>query len=159
MSEEFNERSNDIDSAIDNTYQMTNNVNLSLKRRRSTSSYVDSTLQNSYSQMNSYAIKDECSAFSEYVEAILRKFDDKRRSFVIHQISQVIFEAEVQMYNTSDSDQNGIVTNGDFQSTTHLEPSLLRRNYKKVRSIRSNSLPNELSDRSGVRLQPNLFQD
>lgn len=110
-SEEFTERSSDFES----TYQMTNNVNLSRKRMRSTSSlYVDSMVPNSYNHMNKYPVKDECAAFGQYVESVLRKFDDKRRSFTIHQISKIIFDVEMRMYDAADCDQCGKRTNGDF---------------------------------------------
>lgn len=43
--------------------------------------------------------QDECSTFGEHIASKLRKFDERRRTILMHQINNLIFEEEMCLYS------------------------------------------------------------
>lgn len=45
--------------------------------------------------------RDENAVYSEYLMFKLRKFDDRKRAEIQHKFNNIIFEAEMEMYNAT----------------------------------------------------------
>lgn len=41
--------------------------------------------------------RDECSTFGEHIATKLRKFDDRKRNYLMHKISTLIYETEIEV--------------------------------------------------------------
>lgn len=46
------------------------------------------------------ALRDECLVYGEHVAIKLRKFNEHRRAILMHKINSLIFEAEMEVYNS-----------------------------------------------------------
>lgn len=49
--------------------------------------------------------RDECSTFGEHLVSKLRKFNEQRRSILMHRINNLVFEAEMELYSHQECDQ------------------------------------------------------
>ncbi|XP_067008993.2 uncharacterized protein [Anabrus simplex] len=63
----------------------------------------DTRTQEVLNVLRSPSPKDECSTFGEHIAMKMRKFDEKLRAVVMHRINNIVFEAEMQHYDTHPS--------------------------------------------------------
>ncbi|KAG8312702.1 hypothetical protein J6590_018342 [Homalodisca vitripennis] len=81
------------------------------KKRRRTA-IDDPRLAQAYKIMENATktTRDECSTFGEHIATKLRKFDDRNRNYLMHKISTLIYETEIEVdtvYTRSPMQQNG----------------------------------------------------
>lgn len=72
-------------------------------KRRNTGNQEDPRVIEAYGILKGIssktADKDECSAHADFIACKLRKFDDRTRAIVMHNINDVLFNAEIGKYN------------------------------------------------------------
>ncbi|XP_046684865.1 uncharacterized protein LOC124370618 [Homalodisca vitripennis] len=81
------------------------------KKRRRTA-IDDPRLAQAYKIMDNATktTRDECSTFGEHIATKLRKFDDRNRNYLMHKISTLIYETEIEVdtvYTRSPMQQSG----------------------------------------------------
>lgn len=61
--------------------------------------------------------RDECTTFGEHVISKLRKFNERRRSILMHKINNLIFDAEMELYSQQEYVQHRPVYSNYASST------------------------------------------